>query len=304
MNAKRAANVNAKKKGDRSFITLLAVVGVIGLAIIGYVVLKPKPAARLVDANLPLPEAKGYVVGSDSAPVEILEFGDFECPSCGQFATITEPDILNRLVASGAARFRYLDFPLQQHTGTMFAHNAAACANAQGKFWEMQSRIYANQFEWSELARGRDMNPPKIFKRYAKELGLDTQAFNNCFESRQFEPQIKANQQEGVRRIDRIAAGGEHFRAGRRGERMVGDDHAAPAGGGVFLTFECCAGADAPVGGVHNGWVLRRGCLGASRGPPPLGSPPALGRGVPRPSREASRRKRRGGENKRVNTQT
>ncbi len=200
MNAKRAATGNAKKKGDRSFITLLAVVGVIGLAIIGYVVMKPKPAAVLVDANLPLPEAKGYVVGSDTAPVEIVEFGDFECPSCGQFATITEPDILDRLVASGAARFRYLDFPLQQHTGTMFAHNAAACANAQGKFWEMQSRIYANQFEWSELARGRDMNPPKIFKRYAKELGLDTKAFNECFDSRQFEPQIKANQQEGVRR--------------------------------------------------------------------------------------------------------
>jgi protein-disulfide isomerase len=199
VNAKRAAIKNGKQ-GDRSFITLVAVIGVIGLAIIAYVVLKPKPAAVIVDANLPLPDAKGYVIGSDSAPVEIVEFGDFECPSCGQFATITEPDVIKRLAETGAARFRFLDFPLPQHTGTMAAHNAAACANAQGRFWEMQSRIFANQFEWSELARGKDMNPPKVFKRYAKELGLDTKAFNTCLDSRQFEPQIKANQEEGVRR--------------------------------------------------------------------------------------------------------
>ncbi len=181
-------------------MTLVAVLLVVGVAIIAYIVMKPKPAAVVVATNQPLPEAKGYVIGSDSAPVEITEFGDFECPSCGQFATITEPDIRTRLVASGAARYRFVDFPLKQHTGTMFAHNAAACANAQGKFWEMQDRIFANQFEWSELARGRDMNPPKVFKRYAKELGLDTKAFNACLDSRQFEPQIMANQQEGIRR--------------------------------------------------------------------------------------------------------
>jgi protein-disulfide isomerase len=201
VNAKQA-KATTSKKGNRSFLALVAIVLAAGLAIISYVVLTPKPAAVVVDANLPLLEAKGYVMGSDSAPVEIVEFGDFECPACGQFVTITEPDIRSRLVATGLARFRFVDFPFSpsEHPSSMFAHNAAACANVQDKFWDMQDRIYTNQFEWSQLANAKDMNAPKIFKRYAKELGLDTRAFNACLDSRQFEPQIIANRREGERR--------------------------------------------------------------------------------------------------------
>ena len=200
MNAQRAATGN-DKPGNRSFIIIVVSLLVVGLAIIGYVALKPKPAAVVVAANLPLPPAAGYVIGSDSAPVEIVEFGDFECPGCGEFASVTEPQVRSTLVASGAARFRFMDFPLNGHPGSMFAHNAAACANAQGKFWEMSDRIYTHQFEWSQLVTGKDMNPPKVFERYARELGLDTKAFDACLDSHQFEPQVMANQQEGMRRV-------------------------------------------------------------------------------------------------------
>jgi protein-disulfide isomerase len=192
----------AKKKSDRSFVTMIVALLVVGAGVIGYVVFKPKPNAVVAnDADTPLPQASGYVMGSESAPVEIVEFGDFECPGCGQFAVVTEPDVRDRLVKTGLARFRFMDFPLAQHLSAMAAHNAAACAGAQNKdkFWEMHDKIFLGQPEWSHFANGRDMNAPKVMKRYAKEIGLDEAAFATCLDNREHEPQIRANVAEGVK---------------------------------------------------------------------------------------------------------
>jgi protein-disulfide isomerase len=185
------------KKGNRSFITLVAIVLIAGVAIIGYVLNRPKPAPIVVTDNTPLPPAQGYVKGSDSALVEIVEFADFECPACGQFATVTEPDVMTRLVNTGIARFRFVDRPLPMHPNTIFAHNAAACANAQGRFWDYHDRLFAEQPNWSARAT---QNPTRLLKGYAKDLGLDTDAFDRCLDSRQFEPQIRANFEDGTRR--------------------------------------------------------------------------------------------------------
>lgn len=198
--AKRPTAQSKKKKGDRSFITGLVLLLVVGAGVIGYLVFKPKPSA-IVQNDAPLPDPKGYVMGSESAPVEIIEFGDFECPVCGQFAVVTEPDVRERIVKTGLARFRFLDFPLQQHLATLVAHNAAACAGAQGddKFWEMHDKIFRGQPEWSTFANNRDMNANKIMRRYAKEIGLNEDVYAKCVDNREQEPQIRANQQEGAK---------------------------------------------------------------------------------------------------------
>ena len=197
------SSVNAKrptpKKSNKNFLRLLAILLIAGLAIIGYVALKPKPKAFTLDPNAPLPKAEGHVMGSDTAKVEIVEYGDFECPGCAQFATITEPQVREQIVMTGLARFRFVDFPWDFHPHTMFAHNAAAsCAGAQGKFWEMHDRLYAGQLEWTALNVSKPPNAAKVMKLYAKGLGLDTKAFNTCFDNRQFEPQIRANQAQGA----------------------------------------------------------------------------------------------------------
>jgi protein-disulfide isomerase len=194
-------------------VSIVGLILIAGLAAIGYLLVRPKPQATLIDPNAPPPRPQGYVIGSDSAPVEIVMFADFECPGCGQFATVTEPDVMSRIVRPGLARFRFVDFPLSGHPSTMFAHNAAACANAQGKFWEMHDRIFAGQLEWSEFVNRKDMNAPRVMKRYARELGLDTDQFNACFDARQFEPAIMANAAEG----QRLGVGGTPtFLIGRR----------------------------------------------------------------------------------------
>jgi protein-disulfide isomerase len=201
--ARRAAPTKAGKKGNRSFITLIGILGVAGLAVIGYLVYGPKPSAVVaLDPKTPLPEAKGYVRGSDSALVEIVEYGDFECPGCGQFATITEPDVRTRIVDAGLARFRFVDAPIPSiHLNTLVAHNAAACADAQGKFWDMHDKLYAGQFDWSVFVHGKHSgNPAKVFRGYAKDMGLDEKSFAACLDARTYESQIRANQASGVAR--------------------------------------------------------------------------------------------------------
>ena len=79
---------------------------------------------------------RGYVKGSADAPVEITEYADYQCPFCQTFATLQMPTIEERLIKTGRLRWRYRDFPLQQHPFARLAAHSAACADEQGKYWE------------------------------------------------------------------------------------------------------------------------------------------------------------------------
>ena len=191
--------MNPKARGRSPlarFYGILAVVGIAGIAGITYLATRPKAAARVVDPNLPPAEAKGYLLGNPAAPVTITEFADFECPACGNFATITEPDVRERLVNTGKANVRFYDFPLEIHKNTWQASHAAACANDQGKFWEMHDRLFAGQNEWNGEATG---NPTKVHRGYAQQLGLDVAKWEECVESQVHQPEIAANRAEAIR---------------------------------------------------------------------------------------------------------
>lgn len=189
-----------RQLAKRNFIGLIIVLLVAGSATLGYVMTRPAQQARVIDPGAPLPKPLGHVMGSDSAPVEITMFGDFECPGCGQFATVTEPDVRARIVNTGLARFRFLDFPLTVHKNTLTAHNAASCAGAQGKFWEMHDRIYLEQPNWSDLVQGKDSKDPvKAMRGYASALGIDMARYDACMTNGDFQLQIRANEQEGER---------------------------------------------------------------------------------------------------------
>ena len=188
----------AKRPASRGpFLAILALVAVAGIAALAWVSTRPKQTVRTVDPNLPPAKAEGYTLGNPSAPVEIVEFADFECPACGNYATITEPDVRKRLVETGQARMRFYDFPLPMHKNTWTASHAAACANDQGKFWEMHDRLFAGQYEWGGEATS---NPLKVIKGYAQQLGLNVDTFTSCVENATHQRQIEANQAEGERR--------------------------------------------------------------------------------------------------------
>jgi protein-disulfide isomerase len=181
----------------RPFYIALAVVAVLGAALITRSATRAKAGPRATEVNVTAAQAEGYLLGNPKAPVQILEFADFECPACGQFATITEPDVRKRIVEAGLASYTFFDFPLPQHKNSMAASNAAACAADQGKFWEMHDRLFLGQPDWeSEAVR----NPKKVFSRYAKELGLNMDAWESCYDQQRHQTRILANRAEGERR--------------------------------------------------------------------------------------------------------
>jgi protein-disulfide isomerase len=197
----RPAGGSAKKakKADtkRPFFALLGIVGVAGAVFILFQMTRPSTAVATIDPNTPLPTAEGYVLGNPDAPVQILEFADFECPACGDFAVVTEPDVRKRLIETGQASLRFLDFPLPSHRNSWAASNAAACANEQGKFWEMHDGIFENQDRWNAIATSR---PKGVFEDIARNVGLDVGKWEECFDAQKFRLNIAANQREGERR--------------------------------------------------------------------------------------------------------
>src|SRR5215510_2036321 len=179
---------------NRAFYLIIAVIAVVGIGALTYQTTRPKAAelATPFDTTLPSVKSSGYVMGSPTAPVEVTEFGDFECPQCGRFATLTEPDVRQRLVNAGQVRFRYVDFPLDMHRNTWNASRAAACADEQGKFWEMHDAIFANQDRWDGNATD---NPDKVLKQVAAQIGLNTDQFNSCIDTKKTQAKVQAHYQ-------------------------------------------------------------------------------------------------------------
>lgn len=182
--------------GMKGFYTLLGSAGVIGAGVIGYLVLR-KPAIS-IPANPVIQAAdtsgfRGYLLGSDSAPLEVTEYADYQCPACQQWATVQFPTIEERLIRTGRVRWRYRDFPLDMHPHARIAAHVAACAAEQGKYWEMNGKIYSWDGDWPEKS-----NPIGIFQGYASAVGLDRARYDACMSSGRYAGRMRASYLEGV----------------------------------------------------------------------------------------------------------
>jgi protein-disulfide isomerase len=125
--------------------------------------------------------------GPDDAPVTLVEYGDFECPSCGAAYPYVE-EVRRRMGAR--LRFVYRYFPLtQMHPHAMNAALAAEAAGALGKFWEMHGMLFEHQdaLEDADLAR------------YAKALHLDGKRFVSELASEARVGRIRADIRSGIR---------------------------------------------------------------------------------------------------------
>ncbi len=195
----RRADVVKKQQraSSRPFYAAVALIAIIGIVLIVRSVAQSKASPAVTTVSATPAQAEGYVMGNPNAPVKVLEFADFECPACGQFAVVTEPDVRKRVIDAGLASYTFYDFPLPMHKNSMAASNAAACAAEQGKFWPMHDRLFAGQTDWNGEATS---NPKSVFHRYATEIGLDADKWEQCYDTRRAEPRVLANQAEGNRR--------------------------------------------------------------------------------------------------------
>jgi protein-disulfide isomerase len=131
--------------------------------------------------------ATDHVLGAPHAEVEIVEYGDFQCPTCRLAAPAVQM-LLKHF--EGRIRFAYRHFPLEDiHPQALCAAEAAECAGAQGKFWEMHQMLFDNQ---SHLER------PSLH-RYAEALGLDVSRFRSEMDGESYRQRIR-EQMESARR--------------------------------------------------------------------------------------------------------
>ncbi|MBM3770104.1 MAG: thioredoxin [Acidimicrobiia bacterium] len=115
--------------------------------------------------------------GPNGAPIEIVEFSDFQCPFClSAFPTVQK--VLQ--IYGDKIRFTYRHYPLQNHPNARPAAEASACAAEQGKFWEYHDRLFTDQ---SKLSQGD-------LRQHAAALGLNAINFNDCLESKRFARQV------------------------------------------------------------------------------------------------------------------
>jgi protein-disulfide isomerase len=128
--------------------------------------------------------AKGAAKGPANAPIEIIEFSDFQCPFC-QRANPTVDQVLKTY--GDRVRFVYRHFPLGNHPAARPAAEASQCAAEQGKFWEYHDTLFANPSRLGDAD----------LKQHAAGLGLDTKQFNACVDTHKYKAQVDADMEAG-----------------------------------------------------------------------------------------------------------
>ena len=138
-----------------------------------------------VDTSLASP-----ILGSASASVTIIEFGDYQCPNCKKWFLDTKPDIVTNYIDNGKANLIFVDIAFLGDDSVP-ASRATYCAEEQGKYWAYHAFLYTNQM-------GIDNGWASVdsLKGYANNLGLDMDLFVSCIDSGKYEKRVSFNTDE------------------------------------------------------------------------------------------------------------
>lgn len=189
--AERAAQRRAAEQAAQRR-RLIAIGGAIAVAVVIAAVLifvnwpednenEPISLPAIVAQGTPYPgvPAETRYLGDPNAPVTLVEYGDYQCPFCGQFARDSEHLLVQQYVATGQIRyeFRPLTF-LDRNPDDTESHRAAEaalCAGDQGQFWQMHDTLYFNQNGENQGAFSDER-----VQEMARQLGLNMDQFNTC----------------------------------------------------------------------------------------------------------------------------
>ena len=135
-------------------------------------------------------QASNHIRGGGSTGVVLTEYGDFECPACGQYFPVVE-ELYKKYEDKITFQFRH--FPLRQiHPNAMLAHRASEAASNQDKFWEFYESLYNTQSSWKSLP-----DPSGLFRSYAESLKLDMTKYDSDVKSEATNGIINADIVEG-----------------------------------------------------------------------------------------------------------
>ena len=135
----------------------------------------------------PAVNSSDHIQGNKNAPIELVEYGDYQCPHCGRAHPIIK-SIQEKL--GDNLKFVFRNFPLSEiHPNALNAAVAAEAASAQEKFWEMHDIIFENQLHLTDLD----------LIKYAAKIGLNIEQFETDFETPKFLERVEMDFESGVR---------------------------------------------------------------------------------------------------------
>lgn len=181
-------NANNNRSGQADKATIWFIAGFVVLVTVGLIILgvmsggtggsgSPSSStgtpAGFVATTAPAITSADWTLGSSTAPISLIEYGDYQCPACGAYYSIVK----QLLAADGShIYFVFRNFPLPQHPDAPIAAQAAEAAGAQGRYWGMHDLLYTNQNTWSLAAPSDTVT--QYFNGYASTLGLNVAKFD------------------------------------------------------------------------------------------------------------------------------
>ena len=127
------------------------------------------------------------ILGSDSAPITIVEFGDYQCSQCYNWFHNTKPTIHENYIETGKANLVFVDFAILGRD-SFKAAEASYCAEEQGNYWEFHNLLYVSQegidSGWANTER---------LNAFAFSLGLNMDLFETCLDSGKYAKRVQAN---------------------------------------------------------------------------------------------------------------
>ena len=133
-------------------------------------------------------------LGSESAPVTIVEFGDYQCEACYHWFHNTRSTLIDNYIETGKAKLVFVDLPFLGRDSPKAAQ-ASYCAEDQGKYWEYHTILYTFQdgppdSGWADRDR---------LNSFAFSLDMNMDEFNECIDSSKYKKRVDANYEEAVK---------------------------------------------------------------------------------------------------------
>lgn len=189
----RKEQIRRKERNSRLLVIGLVSVGVLFIAFLFIF-----PSIKPIDAVIPAPEmnypnADFNKAGDPNAPIVMEEYADFQCPFCRRFFEETEGLLFDNYVANGTVYFIFRSFGEFIGPESVTAAEASYCAGDQGKFWEMNSTIYANQ-------TGENVGAfsDRRLIAFAELVGLNMDEFNTCYTSNKYADLVAQDAKDGL----------------------------------------------------------------------------------------------------------
>jgi protein-disulfide isomerase len=173
-------------------VKIMALVFLVVFGGLGFLISRNNKIATTPATKEQLIRPNSHSTVNPNAKVNIVEFGDFECPACAAAFPIVE-ELLALYKDNPEVNFVARNFPLPQHQYALLTAEAAEAAGAQGKYWEMYRLIYANQKDWATSS-----DPMSVLVGYATQLKLDVNRFKSEVSDNKYSDIIEQDRQDGV----------------------------------------------------------------------------------------------------------